>query len=52
MNSWVSGKMKITWFNPFSGEYQEKTGINWSGWYELISPWQYEMSIVIIEDGK
>jgi hypothetical protein len=47
-----SGKMKITWFNPFSGEYQEKTGINWSGWYELISPWQYEMSIVVIEEEK
>lgn len=48
----VSGKFKITWFNIFTGEYEEKESRNWSNWMELISPWQYKDSVVIIEEVK
>ena len=48
----VSGKLKITWFNIFTGEYQEKGSRDWSGWIELISPWQYQDSVLIIEEVK
>jgi len=47
-----TGKVKITWFNIFTGEYQEKGGRDWSGWMELISPWQYTDSVLIIEEEK
>ncbi|WP_154857242.1 apiosidase-like domain-containing protein [Cyclobacterium xiamenense] len=47
----ASGKMKITWFNIFTGEYREQGIRNWSGWMELISPWQYTDSVVIVEEG-
>lgn len=46
----ASGKMKITWFNIFTGEYRKQGSKNWSGWMELISPWQYQDSVVIIEE--
>ncbi|PRY86714.1 DUF5060 domain-containing protein [Mongoliibacter ruber] len=44
-----SGKVKITWMNPFTGEYQDNGEMDWSGWMEVISPWQYAMSVLIIE---
>jgi hypothetical protein len=47
-----SKKMKITWFNIFTGEYLEKEARGWSNWMELISPWQYQDSVVIIEEVK
>jgi hypothetical protein len=47
-----SGKIKVSWMNPFTGEYQDKGLIDWSGWMEMISPWQYEMSLLIIENYK
>ncbi|MEX2569340.1 MAG: hypothetical protein WD431_25585 [Cyclobacteriaceae bacterium] len=46
-----SGKFKITWFNIFTGKYQEQGSRTWSGWMELISPWQYRDSVVIFEEG-
>lgn len=45
-----SGSLQITWFNPFTGEYHDQGKIQWTGWNELVSPWQQEMSIVIIEE--
>jgi hypothetical protein len=48
----ITGKFNITWFNIFTGEYQDKGNRNWSGWMELISPWQYQDSVVIIEEVK
>ncbi|WP_158861508.1 DUF5060 domain-containing protein [Lunatibacter salilacus] len=48
----VSGKFKITWFNIFTGEYEEKESRNWSNWMELISPWQYQDSVLIVEEVK
>nr|MBI1232402.1 DUF5060 domain-containing protein [Cytophagales bacterium] len=47
-----SKKMKITWFDIFTGEYLEKEARGWSSWMELISPWQYQDSVVIIEEVK
>lgn len=43
-----SGKVNITWMNPFTGEYQDRGEMDWSGWMEVISPWQYEMSVLIL----
>jgi len=45
-----SGKVKVTWMNPFTGEYQEKGKLDWNGWMEMISPWTYQMSVLIIEN--
>lgn len=44
------GKIKVKWFNPFSGEYINHGPKDWSGWMEMISPWQFEMSFIIIEE--
>jgi len=44
-----SGKVNVTWMNPFSGEYKYQGEMNWNGWMEMISPWQYVMSVLIIE---
>ncbi|WP_373494572.1 DUF4038 domain-containing protein [Aquiflexum sp.] len=44
-----NGKVNVTWFNPFSGEYLKQDPKEWSGWLEMVSPWQYEMSVLIIE---
>jgi hypothetical protein len=45
-----SGKLYVTWFNPFTGEYNAQQKITWTGWNELLSPWQYEMSVLILEE--
>lgn len=47
-----SGKITVSWMNPFTGELKDKGEMNWSGWMEMISPWQYEMSVLIIENKK
>ncbi|SEJ64894.1 hypothetical protein SAMN05192553_10747 [Cyclobacterium xiamenense] len=47
----ASGKMKITRFTIFTGEYREQGSRNWSGWMGLISPWQYTDSVVVVEEG-
>lgn len=44
-----SGKINVTWFNPFSGEYLNLGQKEWSGWMEMVSPWKYEMSVLIID---
>uniref|UniRef100_UPI00359321B2 hypothetical protein n=1 Tax=Aquiflexum sp. TaxID=1872584 RepID=UPI00359321B2 len=44
-----NGKVNVTWFNPFTGEYLKQDPKEWSGWLEMVSPWQYEMSILIIK---
>ncbi|PSL05632.1 DUF5060 domain-containing protein [Cecembia rubra] len=47
-----SGKIKVSWMNPFTGEFFDMGVREWTGWMEMISPWQYEMSVLIIENQK
>ncbi len=45
-----SGKLKVSWFNIYTGEYQEAGSKTWSNWIELISPWKHTDSVLIIEE--
>lgn len=42
-------RMKVSWFNIFTGIYQEDGIRNWQGWDEFIPPWKDIPSILIIE---
>lgn len=44
-----NGKMKVTWFNPFTGEYKEQGTEAWAGWKEFKSPWVNIYNVLIIE---
>lgn len=44
-----SGKMKVTWFNPFTGEYKEQGNQDWAGWKEFKSPWANTHNVLIIK---
>jgi hypothetical protein len=45
----ASGKMNVTWFNPFTGEYKEEGSTPWSVWKESVSPWKNTYSILIVD---
>ncbi|WP_194775362.1 DUF5060 domain-containing protein [Pararhodonellum marinum] len=44
-----SGKLNITWFNPFTGEYQEEGERAWSSWAEVVNPWKNKTGVLIIK---
>lgn len=48
----VSGKLNAIWFNIFTGEYKQVDQKAWTDWIEFISPWQYQDSILIIEEAE
>lgn len=41
--------MKVTWFDPFTGEMLSKTLTDWWPWNEMIKPWENQFAILIIE---
>lgn len=45
----TGAKMKITWFNPFTGEFQEKGETDYHPFKELRSPWGRTYSVAIVE---
>ncbi len=45
-----SGKFNVKWFNIYTGEYREMGSKAWSNWMEMISPWKYSDSVLIIEE--
>ncbi|HEV7347567.1 DUF5060 domain-containing protein [Telluribacter sp.] len=42
------GKLEVTWFNPFTGEYKETGSTPWSNWKALKSPWKDTYSLVVV----
>ena len=44
-----SGQLKVSWFNPFTGEYKEQGSRAWVGWQEFKPPWENSYSVLIIE---
>jgi hypothetical protein len=44
-----SGKMAVTWFYPFTGEFKEEGVMPWSGWKSFQSPWKGSYSVVIVK---
>ena len=45
----VSGQINVTWFNPFTGEYQDGGTVQHSNWAPFRSPWKNTLSILILE---
>ncbi|MHA7131728.1 apiosidase-like domain-containing protein [Algoriphagus namhaensis] len=41
--------MKVSWFNPFTGEIQTDIQEEWWAWKEMIKPWKNQFAILIIE---
>jgi hypothetical protein len=44
-----SGKMKATWFNPFTGEWIDKGSSDWYVWKGYQSPWPGKYSVLVLE---
>ncbi len=45
----AGGKLKATWFNPFTGEYKDEGVGNWTVWKEYKKPWVNQAGILILE---
>ena len=46
-----TGNVRVTWFNPFTGEYLPQGDIVLQAWHEFKSPWSGQMTVLIIETG-
>ena len=44
-----SGQIKVTWFNPFTGEYQDGGMVQYSNWAPFQSPWKNKLTVLILE---
>ncbi len=42
------GVLKVSWFNPFTGEYSQEHTQTWGRWNTFKSPWQDQYSILIL----
>jgi len=45
----ASRPMRVTWFNPFTGEEISDVQNKWSPWKEMIKPWDNQFAILIVE---
>ncbi len=45
----LEGRAKVTWFNPYTGEYVVVGIVEAQPWHEFISPWVGQMAVLIIE---
>lgn len=43
------GLLEVTWFNPFTGEYNDSGITPWTSWAGFKSPWKNTWSILIIQ---
>jgi hypothetical protein len=44
-----NGRIDVTWFNPYTGEFIDKGSIPWSGWQEFNPPWENIACVLIIK---
>ncbi len=44
-----SGKMRVTWFNIFTGEFIEEGEKDFHVWYALKSPWKKTWAVAVVE---
>lgn len=43
------GKLIVSWFNIYTGEFTEKQEANWTGWGTFRSPWTNTDSVLVVE---
>jgi hypothetical protein len=46
------GKLFVSWFNIYTGEYTPEKEINWTGWIEFRSPWKETDAVLMVKTNN